>query len=218
MKKLITNISYPLIYITVHFLYLFHGLFKFFKSFWYHLYTEWKRIEFKQCPSVFKNGGIILPHIRVIGGKYIIIGNETYIGKESILSARDSYGNQTFTPTITIGNRCGLGEYTHITAINKIIIGDGVLLGNFVILTDNFHGGGDFIDNQIPVHPINRPLYSKGPVIIGDNVWIGDKATILPGVTIGNGAIVGANSVVTKDVPARAVVAGSPAKIIKMID
>lgn len=58
-------------------------------------------------------------------------------------------------------------------------------------------------------------MVSKGPVIIEDNVWIGDKATILANVTIGKGAVVAANSVVTKDVPAYSVVAGIPAKVIK---
>ena len=60
-----------------------------------------------------------------------------------------------------------------------------------------------------------RPVVSKGSVIIGNNVWIGDKATILPNVTIGDGAVIAANSVVTKDVPAYSVVAGNPAKVIK---
>ena len=217
MKKIISKVCYPLFFIIAHFLYMIRPIYKLFISFWNYLYTEYKRNEFKQCPSMFKEGGIIMPHIRVIGGKYITIGNKTYIGKQSILSARNKYGDQTFTPTISIGNNCGLGEYTHITAINKIVVGDGVLLGNFVIITDNAHGGGGFIENQISTPPINRPLYSKGPVIIGDNVWVGDKATILPGVTIGNGAIIGANSVVTKDIPAFAVVGGSPAKVIKII-
>lgn len=183
-----------------------------------YFYTEWKRNEFRDCPSMFNGGGIIMPHIQVIGGKYITIGCKTYIGKESILSARDKNGKQVFTPYISIGNGCGFGEYTHITAINKIIIGDGVLLGNFVIITDNAHGGGDLFENQMSLPPLERPLFSKGPVIIKNNVWIGDKATILPGVTIGEGAIVGANSVVTKDVPARAIIAGSPAKIIRIIE
>ena len=62
--------------------------------------------------------------------------------------------------------------------------------------------------------PQRRPLYSKGPVIIGDNVWIGDKVTILPGVTIGNNAVIGANTVVTKDVPAYSIAVGNPCKII----
>ena len=60
-------------------------------------------------------------------------------------------------------------------------------------------------------------MYSKGPVIIEENVWIGDKVTILPGVTVGQGAVIAANSVVSKDVPAFSVVGGIPAKVIKNI-
>ena len=67
---------------------------------------------------------------------------------------------------------------------------------------------------MMEIPPTQRPVYSKGPVIIGNNVWIGDKATILPNVSIGNGAIIAANSVVTKDVPEYCIVAGNPAKII----
>lgn len=80
-------------------------------------------------------------------------------------------------------------------------------------ITDNSHGNTD-IDN-LKLKPIDRKIFSKGPVIIGNNVWIGDKATILPNVTIGDGAVIAANAVVTKDVPAYCVAAGNPAKIIK---
>ena len=62
-----------------------------------------------------------------------------------------------------------------------------------------------------------REVISKGAVIIGKNVWIGDKATVLPGVTIGDSVIIGANSVVTKDIPAYSIVGGNPAKIIKTL-
>ena len=65
--------------------------------------------------------------------------------------------------------------------------------------------------------PVEREIYSKGAVRIGNNVWIGDKATILPGVTIGDGVIIGANSVVTKNIPDYCVVGGNPAKVIKSI-
>ena len=60
-------------------------------------------------------------------------------------------------------------------------------------------------------------IYRKCPVVIEDNVWIGEKASIMPGVHIGKGAIIAANSVVTHDVPAYAVVAGVPAKIVKQL-
>ena len=92
-------------------------------------------------------------------------------------------------------------------------IGKNLLTGRWVTITDNGHGSVDFETMQQT--PINRRLFSKGDVAIGDNVWIGDKATILPGVTIGDGAVIAANSVVTKDVPAYSVAAGNPARVLK---
>lgn len=149
------------------------------------------------------------------GHKHIVIGDDTIIQRHSILGCWTSYHDQTFTPSITIGNHCNIGEYCHITAINKIVIGDGLLTGRFVLISDNSHGGLSREESTIP--PAARQLMSKGEVIIGNNVWIGDKATILAGVHIGDNAIVAANSVVTKDVPANSMVAGCPAKIIKTI-
>ena len=61
-------------------------------------------------------------------------------------------------------------------------------------------------------------MVSKGPVIIGDNVWVGEKATIVANIKIGQGCVIAANSVVTKDVPPYCVVAGCPAKIVKYLD
>lgn len=93
--------------------------------------------------------------------------------------------------------------------------GDNLLTGLWVTITDNSHGKTDYNTLQQP--PLMRMVTSKGPVIIGSNVWIGDKATILPNVTIGDGAVIAANSVVTKDVPVYSVVAGNPAKVVKQV-
>ena len=112
-----------------------------------------------------------------------------------------------------IGDSVSIGAFNHITCTNRIVIGDGVLTGKFVTVTDNSHGNTDY--DSLHIKPNDRDVVSKGPVVIGNNVWIGDKATILPGVTIGDGAIIAANAVVTKDVPAYSVAAGNPARIIK---
>lgn len=82
-------------------------------------------------------------------------------------------------------------------------------------ITDNSHGETDY--DSLKMLPIKRPITSKGPVIIGNNVWIGDKATILPGVTIGDGSVIAANAVVTKDVPPYSVVGGNPAIVLKLV-
>lgn len=151
---------------------------------------------------------------RLIGAKYISIGSSK-IGKDVILTAYDSVAGYNFLPEIIIGDNCNIGEFCHITAINSIVIGNGVLTGRWVTITDNSHGMTTYEDLQLS--PLKRKPFSKGKVIIGNNVWIGDKATILPGVIIGDGAIIGAGTVVTKDVPAMSVVGGNPARIIKTI-
>lgn len=115
-------------------------------------------------------------------------------------------------PELTIGSNCSFGAFNHITCANRIKIGDSLLTGKWVTITDNSHGETD--KTTLGMRPQKRPITSKGPVIIGDNVWIGDKATILPGVTIGDGAVIAANAVVTENVPEFSVVGGIPAKVI----
>jgi len=173
------------------------------------LYSLWLSIPFK---SIGKNVLFDSP-ISLIGEQYISIGNNVSFRKLCILTAHSKYYSYSFTPKITIGDDCHFGQHNHITAINEIYIGNGVLTGSWVTITDNAHGKTDY--ESLKLKPVERKLYSKGKIIIGNNVWIGDKATILPGVTIGDGAIIAANSVVTKDIPAYSVVGGIPAKVIK---
>ena len=116
---------------------------------------------------------------------------------------------------LKIGNNVSLGEYSHITCANKVTIGNSVLTGRFVLITDNSHGNST--KDSADIAPLAREIHSNGPVCIGDNVWIGDKVTILPNVTIGKGCIIAANAVVTKDIPEYSVAAGVPAKVIKTI-
>lgn len=151
--------------------------------------------------------------ISILGAKYISIGKNTGVGKHCILECWDHYMNKFFKPQLIIGKECWLGEYTHITCANQIIIGDGLLTGRFVLISDNNHGFGK--SYELAMRPQKRELSSKGIIKIGDNVWIGDKATILSNVSIGDGSIVAANSVVTKNVPPYSVVAGNPARVIK---
>ena len=89
------------------------------------------------------------------------------------------------------------------------------MTGQYVIISDNAHG--DSTADQLSIPPSERELTTKGAVRIGNNVWIGDRVAILSGVTIGDGAIIGSNAVVTHDVPARAVVGGVPARVLKMM-
>lgn len=155
----------------------------------------------------------------LVGGEYIIIGDKTTFQRGLYLTAWHSSDYKSIgkanQPSIVIGNGCDFGAYNHITCTNKISIGNHVLTGKWVTISDNNHGNTTYEDMCIP--PQKRRNSSKGEVVIGDNVFIGEKATILSGVTIGEGAIIGANSVVTRNIPAFCVAVGNPAKIVKQI-
>jgi acetyltransferase-like isoleucine patch superfamily enzyme len=104
---------------------------------------------------------------------------------------------------LSIGERCSIGDRTQIHCCEQVEIGAEVLISWDVnILENNFHNTAD------------RAIRT-GPVVIGDRVWIGCRAIVVSGVTIGRGAIVAAGSVVTRDVPAGVLVAGNPARIIR---
>ena len=161
------------------------------------------------------NGSSALELPYIIGYDYIIIGDNFHIGKDVRIEARDKYGKQQFHPSIVIGNNVTFTGRCYLSCVDKIKIGNGVLLGRDVFITDNTHG--DSSEAVLGVEPISRQLKSKGPVIIGDNVWIGRQVTVLPGVTIGENSIIGANSLVNKDVPPNCVAAGNPANVKKIL-
>lgn len=181
----------------------------FFKGKHSSIHSYWIRNAFKSCPPSVRFAKIGMLH----DPEYITIGEKSCFQDYLYLTAWKEYQGDHFTPELSIGKKCSFGAFNHLTCINKVIIGDNCLTGKWVTISDNNHGTTDF--DILHEAPIKRKLYTKGPVIIGNNVWIGDKATILGGVTIGDGAVIAANSVVTKDVPAYSVAAGNPAIVIK---
>lgn len=185
---------------------------RFFRIISNRLYTLFCRSRFAHWG---KRAHIGWKAMRLRGLKYISVGERTYIASGVQLTAWDSHNGQHYTPSISIGSYCSIRENCHITAINNISIGDHLLTGTNVLITDNSHGKSTREHMSLPFE--ERPLYSKGPVVIGNYVWLGNNVCVMPGVTIGDGAIVGANSVVTHDVPAYAVAAGIPARIVKQL-
>ena len=179
------------------------------RLFWNRVFSYSVSKRFKQ----FGKGVSVANDVVLLNPRYITVGNYSSIGDRTVLTAWDRYEGDRFTPSISIGSNTNIGADCHITAIRQIVIGDGVLLGKKITITDNAHGA--CMADQLEIAPIKRRLVSKGGVTIEDHVWIGDKATILPGVHIGRGAIVAANAVVSHDVPAGCVVAGVPAKVVK---
>lgn len=151
----------------------------------------------------------------IVGGKYISIMDNFRALARLRIEAIDKFQNVTFKPLIQIGKNVSIGSDCHIASIQNISIGNNVLIGSYVMITDHFHG--TITSSEINIPPNERILSSRGPVIISDNVWIGKGVTILPGVCVGEGCIIGANSVVTSSIPANTVFAGVPAKIIKQL-
>lgn len=112
-----------------------------------------------------------------------------------------------FGKNIHIGKKVFINSGCKFQDWGGIFIGDGVLIGHNVVLAT--------IDHDLRPQS-RRGMYPKS-IKIGRNVWIGSNSTILPGVTVGDNAVIGAGSVVTRDVPENMVVAGNPAKVIKSI-
>ena len=113
---------------------------------------------------------------------------------------------------LRIGEKFCLNRYSRIVAHEKVEIGDHVTIGQMVSILDH--------DHRYKMENGNLSLdgYKTAPVKIGNNIWIGDKCTILKGVTIGDNVIVGANTLIHKDVPSGVVVGGNPFKVLKKID
>ena len=152
--------------------------------------------------------------VTVKGGKYISVGDNNIFLRNSVLAATPAIDG--LEPEITIGSHCHFGLRNHITAVRKIIIGDYLLTGSYVLITDNAHG--DLSPTMMAIPPFDRPMVSKGEVSIGHHVWIGDQVSILAGVHIGNHVVIGANSVVTHDIPDYCMAAGNPARVVKSIE
>jgi acetyltransferase-like isoleucine patch superfamily enzyme len=110
---------------------------------------------------------------------------------------------------VSIGERCSVHEYSYFGGEGEIVIGDYVAIANNCTIISETH---NFTDRTVPV---KLQGLSPQPVIIGSDVWIGSKVTILGNVKIGKGAIIGAGSVVTRDIPEYAVAVGVPCEVIR---
>lgn len=149
--------------------------------------------------------------------QYIEIGDNFTAGKDLKIEAWDRYKDKMFskTPSVIIGKNVSIMDDCQISCCSSVTLGDGCLFGNNVFITDNYHGDNSL--EQLSIPPADRPLFVKGGVHIGNNVWVGRNVCIMPGVNIGDGTVIGANSVVTHDIPAYSVAVGSPARVIKII-
>lgn len=178
----------------------------------------WHRATSVLMARVLKAPGLYLgPGCRIYGGRHISFGSGVFANRNLWLEANTSYRSQTFTPSIAIGDRVAFSDGVHISAIEKIVIGNDVLFGSKIYVSDHAHGIYQGPSQSSPEEPpVRRPLGGGGAVTIGDNVWIGDNAVIVGPASIGRGTIIGANSFVRGDVPPHSMVAGAPARVVKV--
>jgi acetyltransferase-like isoleucine patch superfamily enzyme len=176
------------------------------------LYTYWLAREFK---IIGEDPHLARP-VYLMGGQYISIGKEFASLPGLRIECWDKYIEDKFTPVLTIGDNVKMNYNVHIGCINRISIGNNVLFASNIYISDHSHGLTNGLDMHI--QPALRSLVSKGPVIVKDNVWIGENVSIMPDLTIGKGCIIGANSVVTKSFPDYSIIAGVPAKLIRTIN
>ena len=132
----------------------------------------------------------------------ITLGNDVIVSRNCVIQGK--------TAAVSIGDRTDIGCNVVITSSGGIDIGKSVLIaGNCYI------GGGRYNMERTDIPMMDQGLHTKGPVVIEDDVWLGAGATVLDGVRIGKGSVIGAGAVVTQDLPAYAIAVGTPAKVIK---
>lgn len=149
----------------------------------------------------------------IFNEQYISIGDDTLIGPGVALSAGMVPGQECISKVVvSIGDRCLIGRGSGIVGHFSIEIGNDVWTGHHVYITDQNHGYEDV------TRPISQQSQPERPVVIGDGSWLGHGSVVLPGVTIGKHVVIGANSVVTKDIPDFSVAVGSPARVIRQYD
>jgi len=168
-----------------------------------------------------KNIRIDLPR-RIINPERIFIGDNVSLGPGSFLNALTHYPTasmcyqtgdkplQIFQSKIIIGNNVTATADLQIAAQDEIVIEDDVMFASNIHINDGLHG----YDNANEPYRCQK-ISEIAPILIKRGSWIGQNVVILPGVTVGELAIIGANSVVNKSIPDRSIAVGSPAKVIK---
>lgn len=166
-----------------------------------------------QAPSALHKRGkdaLIYRPRYIDGPQYIQLGENSIVRSHAWLSALDHYGTQRYSPTIRIGKNVNIGRYVCLTSILEVVIEDGCLLSEYVYISDLAHGF-----DPAQGRPMQQDLTTKGPVTIGENSFLGYRASVLSGVQLGKHCVVGAHSVVTRSFPDYSMVAGVPARLIK---
>ena len=156
---------------------------------------------------------ICFPPNAIFNERYVHIGSGTLFGPQITLSAGMVPGQRMVSdPVISVGDRCLIGKGSGIVGHLGITVGNDVWTGHHVYITAQNHGYGAL------TLPISRQVMPERAVSIGDGSWLGHGAVVLPGASIGRHVVIGANSVVTGEIPDNCVAAGAPARVIRRLD
>jgi acetyltransferase-like isoleucine patch superfamily enzyme len=146
--------------------------------------------------------------VRLVGEHRISIGDDVFIGAGSWLQTLQT--EHASPVAILVGNGTSIAGYCVISATLQVLIEDHVLIARNVYISDHMH---KYTDTRMPI--LAQGLDKIQPVRVKRGAWLGQNVVICPGVTVGMGAVVGANSVVTQDIPDFAVAVGAPARVVK---
>ncbi len=154
----------------------------------------------------------IFPGVNIVRPRFIFIGDNVTIGRDTDIYVHPLH-SETKDYILRIGNNVHIGSHNIIGARRSIILEDNVLIGPHVMIGDHTH---HYENIEIPIKM--QEATEAGPVRIEQDSWIGANVFILPNVTIGRHSVIGANSVVNRDIPSYSVAVGIPAKVIKQYD
>lgn len=170
------------------------------------LYSILHRYSFKHVGQKV----LIFSPLKIVGKGNISIEDNVHIYYKTWLMALPVTGEKECK--LEIGSGSTIGNFNHIIASHRIIIGENVLTADKVYISDNIH---NYDDINTPIK--EQQIVQKKDVYIGDGSWLGENVCVI-GATIGKHCVIGANSVVTKDIPDYSVAVGSPARVIKRYD
>ncbi len=157
----------------------------------------------------YGKGSKVIRPMRLLGKKRIFLGDNVIILNQARMETLRGWGENSLDGKLIIGNGTSFEQCCHLIAADKVEIGKACVFSAFVYVSDCSHG-------YTPDEDIMKSELDIKPVKIGNHCFVGIGSCIMPGVTIGNNVVIGANSVVTSDVADYCMVAGAPAKVIKV--
>ncbi|PMH74635.1 acetyltransferase [Vibrio cyclitrophicus] len=160
---------------------------------------------------LYRKQKIIRFPFEVRGRKFISFSRSLSTGRYCRIEAYSKLNNKV----LSFGDNCQINDNVHIVASENVTIKNNVLIASRVFISDLNHGSYSGKFQSHPYELAAKRTLSSSPVLIENNVWLGEGVVVLPGVTISENVIVGANSVVSKNLEANAIYAGNPARLIK---